>query len=937
MSDKKLKKIYAPDQYGRYAIIKEIIETNKNNTKKIKILDVGGRGNILKKFLPDEEVFYLDPFVESNDKNFIKGDGTNISLDDNSFDWVVSADVYEHIPTEKRLNFINENLRVAKKGVVLVAPFYSKENEAAEIRVNNNYKILSGEEHPWLKEHIENGLPDPDELERYLSKNNIKYQKTFNNYLGYWEYLMNLSCLVSHNYSEDIKEKFEELSVYYNTEIFPIDRNQKSYRTIYVISKDNQAIKIPAILDKRTIDTSFQAILDKGFVISNLINNNMRQYIDGMEKIFMSEKEDEIEKLEKKNQELNEKIRHMESSKFWKLQRIYSKIKPSALSNSLRKSQEIIKKDGLWSFLTKSGYYLYFMGSIPNNYINYKKWIKNNENWNLKSIKKEIQQFKNKPKFSVITPVYNVHPDWLNKCIKSVQNQLYENWELCLYDDASTNPETIACLSNWEGRDPRIKIKFGKNNKHISGASNEALRMATGDFVVLLDNDDELSREALFEGARALNNNSSLDFIYSDEDKISKSGRRFDPFFKPDWSPELMLSQMYTCHLGFYRRSLVKKIGGFRKGFEGAQDYDLVLRFIEKTEENKIYHIPRVLYHWRTLETSTALMHTAKNYAYMAAKKAINEHLERTGEKGTVLDSVSPGNYRVKFEIIGNPLVSIIIPFRDQSEILEKCVNSILTKTKYQNFEILLVDNQSEKKETKDYLQRINKDKRVKILCYNKPFSYSAINNFAVKKAKGEYVVLLNNDTEVISREWLTAMLEYAQRARIGIVGAKLIYPNGRIQHAGVIMGMGIAGHAFKGYWDGDPNYFQHADIIKNYSAVTAACLMTKKTIYEKVNGLDEINLKVAYNDVDYCLKVIEAGYRVVYTPYAKLYHYESYSRGDDEAFKTENPEEYKRVLSEREYMSKKWEKYIERDPFYSPNLTKEHEDFTINTKKIDV
>ena len=561
----------------------------------------------------------------------------------------------------------------------------------------------------------------------------------------------------------------------------------------------------------------------------------------------------------------------------------------------------------------------------------YYDWIKKYERIDRSSIRKDIKSFSYKPKVSIITPVYNVDPKWLNKCIESVSGQFYDNWEICLYDDASTRSETIECLKGWENKDGRIKIAYGKDNKNISGASNEALKLASGDFVALLDNDDELSLNALYEVSKIINDHPDADFIYSDEDKVDITGLRSDPFFKPNWSSDLLTSMMYTSHLGVYRKSIVDEIGGFRQGYEGSQDYDLVLRFIERTQPENIFHIAKILYHWRKIPGSTAKLLSSKDYAHDSARKALDDYLTRNNIEGTVSDGRSPGLYRIKRKILNNPKVSIIIPFRDQVEVLKRCVTSVIENNSYKNIEIILVNNQSAEKDTLIYLDTLRNKAPFKIIDYDRPFNYSAMNNYAVGKAQGEFILFLNNDTETINKEWLSAMVEELQRDEVGIVGSKLIYPNETIQHAGVVMGLGgVAGHAFRNFPKENGGYMNFIHSKKDYSAVTAACLMIKKEIFENVNGFDEENLPIAYNDVDLCLKTRELGFLVVYTPYSELYHYESLSRGDDRELKKTDPEKYKRVIREREYMIRKWKKYIENDPYYNVNLTRRGEDFSI-------
>ncbi len=605
-----------------------------------------------------------------------------------------------------------------------------------------------------------------------------------------------------------------------------------------------------------------------------------------------------------------------------------------------RKAKTVFRREGAFKTLSYFFKYLrfgrsYFQLSVitPEKY---RKFLELKEQFDSKSALKKIKNFSYQPKISILVPVFNVSAKWLNLCIESVLNQVYFNWELCLWDDASSKKETLECLKNWQAKnDRRIKIGFGSKNQHISGASNKALKMATGEFVVLLDNDDEIAPDALFECVKALNSDKNLDFIYSDEDKIDAKGRRVSPFFKPDWSPDLFFSMNYTCHLSCFRKQIVDEIGGFRLGYEGSQDYDLTLRIIEKISSERIHHIPKVLYHWRELETSTASSPDSKNYTLEASIKALQDYLRRNNIEGEVIEGLTPGRFYIKRKIVEPKKVSIIIPFRDQPAMLKKCVTSVLAKTEYSDYEIILVDNQSQEERTKKYLARLAQNGKIKILNYDQPFNFSAINNFAVENCDGDYILLLNNDTEVIVKDWLNAMVREIQRPEVGVVGAKLLYPNKTVQHAGVVLGMGIAGHAFKYLPDANEGYRSQAKILRNYSAVTGACLMTKKKLYREVGGLDEQNLKIAYNDVDFCLKIRKKGFLVVYTPYAKLYHYESLSRGDDESIKKEDPEKLKRIVSERKFMAEKWQDWIDNDPYYNPNLTRRKEDFSLRTEKL--
>ncbi len=553
------------------------------------------------------------------------------------------------------------------------------------------------------------------------------------------------------------------------------------------------------------------------------------------------------------------------------------------------------------------------------------EYIFQTEDYSKENIESILSSFTLRPKISIITPVYNVAPEYLDKCIESVLNQWYINWELCLYDDFSSKPETIACLQKWIDTDPRIKIGFGKENQHISLASNEAIKMADGEFIALLDNDDELSENALLEVVRALNDNPEIDFIYSDEDFITPEGRYFQPHFKTDFNLSLLLSHNYITHFAVIRRNIGDKINWFRKGYEGAQDHDLFLRIIERTR--KIYHIPKILYHWRQSNTSTSLNYNEKSYADKAARKTLTDYATRNNIEMELLDGPGLGVYRFKRKIITNGKVSIIVPFKDQISYLKDCISSIIEKGGYPNWELLLISNNSENKETFTYLEKIkNSDHRIKVFEYNVPFNFSAINNWAIEQCEGEYILLLNNDIKAISDGWLNAMVEHIQLENVGIVGAKLLYSDDTIQHAGVIIGIqGVAGHSHKFCPDHSVGYFYRPVVIQELSAVTGACLLTKKDLWKKVGGLDETNLKIAFNDIDYCLKIRSLGYDVVYTPYAKLYHYESKSRGVEDT-----PEKQKRFYGESKFMIEKWKTNRIPDPFYNVNLTLKSEDFKI-------
>ena len=532
-----------------------------------------------------------------------------------------------------------------------------------------------------------------------------------------------------------------------------------------------------------------------------------------------------------------------------------------------------------------------------------------------------------RPLISIIVPAYDTPEVYLRMMIDSVIAQVYPYWELCIVDDASPSGIVADVCNEYAAADARIRFARSSENGHISKASNNALELATGEFVALLDHDDMLAPEALFAVVSLLNRKSDADFIYTDEDKIDDDGKRSGPFFKPDWSPDSFLTRMYTAHLAVFRRSLLESVGGFRTGFEGSQDYDLVLRVSEQTD--RIYHVPEVLYHWRIHTGSVTSGAQAKPYAYDAAIKALSEAMARRDEGGWIEHlGEDRGNYVARYEIRRPGKVSVIIPTRDLAADVQRCVDSIFRLTTYPNFEVIVLDNGSVRPETKRLFERLGRmePERVRIIGHDVPFNYSEINNYAVKQAKGDYFLFLNNDTEVLIDDWMTLMVEQAQRSSIGAVGAKLLYGDGRIQHAGVVIGIGgMAGHAFRNFEASADGYFNFLRTANNYSAVTAACLMTRREVFQEVGGFDE-GLAIAYNDVDLCLRMGKAGYRCIYLPYVELLHHESKSRGYDVTDEQENRDQLERLFMER-----RWQISSFADPHYNKNLTLEREDFSIS------
>ena len=534
--------------------------------------------------------------------------------------------------------------------------------------------------------------------------------------------------------------------------------------------------------------------------------------------------------------------------------------------------------------------------------------------------------FERNVKISVLVPLYNTPQKYLKQMIDSVINQTYSNWELCLADGSTDEFASVgAVCQEYAESDKRIKYVKLQKNLGISENTNACIDIATGDYIGLFDHDDLLHPSVLFEVAKAINEQNA-DFIYTDEVTFAndKTSDITVCNFKPDFAPDTLRSYNYICHFSVFSKQLLDSVGHFRSECDGSQDYDLILRLTEKAE--KIVHIQKALYFWRSHKASTASDISAKPYIIDAAHKALEDHLERVGLDGSVEDGCVPSVYRIKYEIKGNPLVSIIIPNKDHIDDLDKCITSVLTKSTYRNFEIIVVENNSTEKETFEYYKTLEKYPNIKIMYWDKAFNYSAINNFAAQKAKGDYILLLNNDVEIITPEWLEEMLMFAQRDDVAAVGAKLYYPDDTVQHAGVILGIGgVAGHGHKGIARNAYGYMTRACIAQNLSACTAACLLIDANVYREVEGLDE-GYAVAFNDVDLCMKIRQKGYLLVFTPYAELYHYESKSRGVEDT-----PEKQERFSREVKRFFSKWDKELKQgDPYYNPNLTLEFEDFSL-------
>ncbi len=581
------------------------------------------------------------------------------------------------------------------------------------------------------------------------------------------------------------------------------------------------------------------------------------------------------------------------------------------------------KENGLRALILKSKHKIQ---GLDNDY-DYGEWYELTKPSEEELERQRNTHFDYEPRLSIVIPVYKTPERYLQEMLDSIVNQTYSKWEVCIADGSPRGESRERLIKRYADRDTRFKYVILGENKGISGNTNAAMDMAQGDFLVLADHDDTLTPDALFECVKAMNEDPLYDVIYSDEDKLDMDGQAlFDPHFKPDFNPDLLTSVNYICHLFVVNRNLVEAIGGFRQEFDGAQDYDFIFRCTEQAR--KVHHIPKVLYHWRCHMNSTASNPESKMYAFEAGARAIKAHYDRMGiAVDSVEKGVDYGIYHTRFHLDEEPLVSVIIPNKDHRADLDLCLTSLLDKGTYRNLEVIVVENNSTEPETFDYYEELQeKRKNVRVVTWKREFNFSAINNYGVTFAHGEYLLFLNNDVEVIEPDVIREMLGYARRDDVGIVGARLLYQDDTIQHAGVVIGFGgIAGHTFIGLHQAENSYFHRAMCAQDYSAVTAACMMSKRSLFDQVGGFRE-ELAVAFNDIDYCLKIRSLGKKVVYNPYALLYHYESKSRGLEDT-----PEKVERFNREVARFIGYWpEIVINGDPYYNPNLTLRKSNFAL-------
>ncbi|MBN2028628.1 glycosyltransferase [bacterium] len=955
------------DQYERYLAAIEIINHLENH-KKINhdspMLDIGG-------FHMDLNRNPMTPFSKlMQGWNILTADvqpcklpgyvkleiGKPLPFEDEAFDIVVCMDVLEHLRDDQRQSFLEEIFRITREFLILGAPFQNSERDAADTYLDGFSRAALDAVPPSLNEHRSNGLPSNIQFESLINKNGFSWMVFENGDLGKWYIWMALKHLLMQCCEPDLVMELE-LGFFRFTK--PVCSRRHSYRDIYLITKRDPHIiqnlkkHITFITDqiRTTVEGDIDFLKESARCLERIasqrkilgehhnkachdidkLNKNMKNWerivhqlhhhFEESHKNMLMENKELHETTHNKDMEISE-LRMSNQNLFKDLNTMQKQfhahrdaLREILYSRSYRILRNLLTPIDMLKLIRKKmshkTEYRFEQQEISSPNLN-----SGNLTETIKNITPESKSART-PLISILTPVFDTDPVILREMLESVRTQDYTFWEHCLVDDGSKSEGTKSILREYNEKYPgKYVVRFLEKNEGIAPATNAAAEIATGEYIAFLDHDDLLSPDALSSCTEMINQFPETDFIYSDEDKLDNKGEYIDPFFKPDFSPELLLSINYICHFTLMKKSLFHEIGKFRKGFEGSQDYDLFLRATEKAV--CIKHIPKILYHWRMIEGSAALEASAKGGFFReSSMKALQDALKRRDMEGSIEFGLAPGSYRTRLKVDSSKKVTIIIPIKDRVDLLIRCIESIYLRTIHSNYEILVVSNNSEQSETHFYLEKeAEQSDRFKYLIHNTRFNFSELNNIGVRNSDGEYIVFLNNDTEIIESGWLTAMLEYAQIDEIGAVGSKLLYPDNTIQHVGIVMGMGgIAGHVFKTFSD-DNHYFGQPNMIRNYSAVTGACLMMRRNVFDRVEGFDE-NLGVAFNDVDLCLRIRKAGYRIVFTPFARLYHYESKSRGSDDTVDTRP-----RFHSDIAYLLSKWRDKIYCDPYHNPNLS---------------
>jgi glycosyltransferase involved in cell wall biosynthesis len=900
---------------------------------------------------------------------YVRASGTALPFADSSFDLVTAHDTLEHVPPQDRSRFIREAVRVSRGFVVLNQPVHHPDVEEAERRLMGYLRRVRTEDSPFLREHAELGLPTTEDIEAALRETGVPFVDIPNGNVALWlavsvakNYILALP---------DGAAAAEEIDRSFNSLLAHGDHAAPCYRRAYVIAAGSTgaprlapaaasllAEARPAAQGIGALASLVASLGEHGAAVRELLRSyhemstslrrdvlerdqlieTQRATLEDREAILVGKAEQVMEKdiaIARRDQAIAQRdriISQYERSTAGRLVRALTRaLNRAAPYGTRRRGVVSVVRQGL-GVLAQRGFlgFLRWLVSVwrwvpalfraplaaprlptpadldPGERPDpYQVWLGRNALTpdRVRELGEELARLEYRPTISVIMPVFNTDPRLLGEAIDSVRAQIYDRWELCIADDGSTERATRAMLRRYRRGDRRIKVVFLKQNRGIVAASNAALSKARGEFCALLDHDDILQPDALARVVRLLNEQPDLEYLYTDEDKMEVDGRRLDPFFKPGWSPDLLNSVNYCTHFSVYRKDLLDRVGRFRPGLDGAQDYDLILRATEATD--RIGHVPWPVYSWRKAPGSVTHSEDAKPYAFEAARQALREAAERRGFEAEVGVGMIRGYYRVRYLIQGTPKVQIVIPTRDRVELLRRCIDSVRTRSTYSNYEILVMDNDSKDPATLEYLERFGG----RAVRHPGPFNYSRIINAAAEHSRGDYLLFLNNDTEVLSPDWIEALLEHGQRPEVAVVGARLLYPDGKPQHEGIIVGSGdgLAGQV------SSVRYFQLGIVVKNCSAVTGACMLTPAATFAELGGFEE-QLGVAYQDVDYGLRALEKGYLVVYTPYATLFHELGGTRG------TKSPSGGRPHPKEDEdFFRHRWEGF--RDPYYNPNF----------------
>ena len=882
----------------------------------VRVLDVGGHSSPLKYLLDADRVVIVDvkppgtlTHLPIRYDDYVVGSGASLPFADGAFDYVTAHDTLEHVPPTARASFLRELLRVCRGHVMLNGPVYDSQTARVERVVARLQERLGLGENVFLEEHIRMGLPERRTIEAFIEEQGLTWTSIPNGQLGVWlagGVLKDLALALF-----PTGELTDLVDHVLNSSPALRELGGRSYREAYVMSvspegregidRVRDTLPVPPQTDMEGFDgavAELESFVRQAPVVPQL----------GRER----ELEARIAKLESDYQRATQGTGHRVLERMEKAMGSFAPWgtrRRSLLLAPARASRMVIRRGWgrfllhlvqPWKWVPR----LWRKALPPSARLTpqerYEMWLRLDvlSPSALKRMRGLAKKFDYRPEISVVMPVFDPEPAWLRAAIDSVRGQCYGRWQLCIADDGSTRSDVKRLLADYARKDKRILVRSLPSNSGISAASNAALEMATGEFIGFLDHDDELKPNALFEVVRLLNERRDLDYIYSDEDKKELDGSLTDAFFKPDWSPDFLMSVNYVTHFSVYRAEILRGVGGFRSEYDGSQDYDVVLRVTESTAN--IAHIPLPLYSWRKVPGSAAASLDFKDYAYEAGKKALVAALGRRGYSGSVEHGIVEGRYRARYDIRGEPSVLIVIPTRDRRDLLERCVESIRSASTYPRYEILAVDNDSREPDTLDYLDRFPG----RVFRYPGPFNFAAMMNAAAQQAGDvDMLLFLNNDTEVISPEWIESMVEHGQRPEVAAVGARLILPNGDPQHEGILVGVDGAAAT-----NATLEYFGLGRTIRNCSAVTAACMLIRQEVFKELGGFEE-RLAVAFNDVDLCLRAREKGYEIVYTPYAQLYHDEGSSRGVGGTQASED----------ETFFRERWSGYLE--PYFSPGF----------------